>query len=141
MKRIYLLFFLIVIVISCYAENNHRKIPSFAEIEGLYRIVGQTNIGLEVKKIDEESYIFRKIFINENGDIHRFEWQGAYVKKNEENDYLFYWHTGRFDDEKPETNGIIVYKLKATDSGFDGNYFFPEESRNPSSNVIYEKFQ
>jgi len=40
---------------------------------------------------------------------------------------MFYWHTGRFDDN-PGTNAIIVYELEANADGFIGTYFFPEET-------------
>ncbi|MDA3939145.1 MAG: hypothetical protein PF693_07535 [Spirochaetia bacterium] len=137
MKRKLIIFIFIITVMGCYADNN----TSLIEIEGLYHITGQANSGIEIQKLGNENYIFRKVFIDGNGKIHRFEWQGAYVRKGETNKYVFYWHTGRFDDDMPVSNGIIVYELEATGNGFEGIYFFPEETRTPPARVSYEKIE
>jgi len=136
------LFF--ITVIGCYANTNNdsvEKINEIFEIEGLHTIKGDSSTGLEVTKIENGNYVFQVVYIDKNGKIYRLEWQSAYVLKNETNKYIFYWHTGRFDDNKPETNGLIVYELEAMKNEFIGTHFFPEESRTPPARVVYIKIR
>ncbi len=129
------------VAMGCFADSNTGKKTIVIKIEGVYHIKGQKNSGLSIKKFENGNYLIRKIFIEGNDTIHYLEWQSAYVEKNETNKYMFYWHTGRFDDSIPESNTLIVYELKATENGFEGIYFFPEETRNPPAHIVYIKIE
>ncbi|GEM_PF-3915897 len=122
--------------INCFADNN----ALLFQIVGLYFVNGDKTTGLYIYKVKNGDYIFQKVLISQEKISYKFEWQSAYVHPSESNEYEFYWHTGRFDDN-PETNKIIVYRLKANINGFEGIYFFPEEPKTPPAKVRFVKLR
>lgn len=108
-----------------------------ASIEGIYMQSG-TPAGLSVTKLQDGNYLFQKVLIKENGEVVPHEWQSAYVISSPKMSYLFYWHTGRYEDI-PGTNALIVYELTAVDGRLTGIYFFPEEPRTPPAVVDFIK--
>ena len=115
--KLIIIFFLLFFLSGMYAQTN------FLSIEGIYR-QPDTSFGLEVKKTTNGNYIFTYIVIQENGEISPHEWKSAYVIAPANSRYLFYWHTGRYNDIYG-TNGIIVYDLIYDGRKLCGTYFFP----------------
>lgn len=107
-------------------------------IEGVYQLRGVPSAGLRIERLSDGNLLFEEVFISSEGEVTPFEWQSAYVVDDGESDYLFYWHTGRYED-MPGTNKLIVYRLRLHGRRLSGSYWFPEEPATPEANVLYTR--
>lgn len=108
-----------------------------ATIEGIYIQKG-TSSGLKVDKLSDGNYLFKLILLRSNGEIVPFEGQSAYVMPTHNLTYIFYWHTGRYEDI-PGTNDLIVYNLVFDGFQLKGISFFPEKPGIKPREIIFIK--
>ena len=136
MKVIRVVLFLLVG--SVILVSNLQAQQSSMEIAGLY--VHDPG-GLLIEKLPDGNYIFRRLWrVNADGTYEAVEGQAAYVRASSDDTYLFYWHTGRYEDI-PGTNAIIVYEVVFDGEVLDGTYWFPEQPRTPPVGVVFRRHE
>ncbi|HUX37666.1 MAG TPA: hypothetical protein VMV44_07145 [Rectinemataceae bacterium] len=110
----------------------------FVPIEGIY-VSNEISSALQIQRLSDGNFIFRMVLLKPNGQILPFETQSAFAMPSDNNVYVFYWHTGRYENI-PGSDSIIVYRLTYDGSGtLTGRYFFPEKPDNPSVKVTFRR--
>jgi hypothetical protein len=118
-------------------EKNIISINQPLEIEGIY-LNKYRNDGLKIEILKDGNYKFSRIIYVKDNELVFSEMYTAYVIKNYDQKYLYYWHTGRYEDI-PDSDSIIVYDVEITNNVIVGKYFFPEEPGNPGGQIEYYK--
>jgi len=129
-----LLYFSITLVVTLVIYGQTPK----KSLVGTYYNSGSP-IALNVEQLSDGNYIFRMVLIRSNGKIVPIESQSAFVMPTQDSKYVFYWHTGRYQDI-PGTDSIIVYVLTYDGNDkLDGYYYFPENPKTPKAVIKYSR--
>lgn len=135
-KRIaFTLFLFIMTTLTACAQESEESLIDFS---GIYKEVS-IPLGIEISSLEEPgSYIIKRIFIKESGEIQYLEWQSSYVIGMTDNPIIFDWHTGRANEYTNE-NPIIAYRVNKVGDRLIGVYFFPEDPDYPELEISFEK--
>lgn len=101
---------------------------SAVEWEGTYVTRGGQWGIIITRYNDAGGYVVQKVEIRDNQVTHKWETQRAFVPFFEGREMYFSWMTGRQFQDDPDSNELIVYRIRRTGLVYSGVYFSPEIS-------------